>query len=165
MIKFEKAKGFGNRDVQLPIRATKDSNGYDFVSNEDIVIPSFLDAIKTNELINNGSQPALKDIKGLKPVLVSTGVTATFPKDVVLLILNRSSNPIKRGLVLSNSVGDIDSGYYPNEIKGMFYNFSNHDYVIHKGDKIMQGIFQQFLLTDNDQADGKRNGGFGSTGD
>ena len=47
----------------------------------------------------------------------------------------------------------------------MFYNFSNHDYIIHKGDRIMQGVFQKFLLVDDDHATGKRNGGFGSTGD
>lgn len=33
------------------------------------------------------------------------------------------------------------------------------------GDKIGQGIFLPFLLTDDDKADGGRVGGMGSTGD
>jgi dUTP pyrophosphatase len=151
MIKFEKAKGFENQDIKLPVRSSKDSNGYDFYANETVVVPSY----PKYTIIAHGS---------VKPVMVSTGVTAQFPDDVALLILDRSSNPIKRGLSLANSVGDIDSGYFPMEIKGMFYNFSDQYYVINKGDRIMQGIFVPFLLTSDDQAKGKRDGGFGSTG-
>ena len=150
LIEFRKAKGFEEENIKLPVRSTEDSNGYDFFSNEDLVVPSY-----SRSLIEG---------KAIKPVLVSTGITAIFPKTVALLILDRSSNPIKRGLSLANSVGDIDSGYYPLEIKGMFYNFSNMDYKIHKGDRIMQGLFIPFLVTSNDEANGYRNGGFGSTG-
>lgn len=150
MIEFEKAKGFEDQNIKLPVRSSKDSNGYDFYANETIMVPSY-----PKESIAK---------RFVKPIMVSTGVTAKFPDDVALLILDRSSNPIKRGLSLANSVGDIDSGYFPLEIKGMFYNFSGQDYIIHKGDKMMQGIFIPFLLTSNDQAKGKRDGGFGSTG-
>ena len=157
MIKFKNAKGFENKDIKLPIRKTTGSAGYDFYSNETITVPSLLNGINFHSVHG--------DFSGIKPTMVSTGVTADFPSDTLLLIYNRSSNPIKRGLVLANGTGVIDSDYSPKEIMGMFYNFSNHDYVIHKGDRIMQGVFQKFLLTDNDHATGKRTGGFGSTGD
>lgn len=157
MIKFKNAKGFKNKDIKLPVRETTGSAGYDFYSNETITIPSIL-----NE-INSYSVRGV--FNGIKPIMVSTGVTADFPSDTILLIYNRSSNPIKRGLVLANGTGVIDSDYFPKEIMGMFYNFSNHDYIIHKGDRIMQGVFQKFLLVDDDHATGKRTGGFGSTGD
>ena len=157
MIKFKNATGFKSKDIKLPIRETTGSAGYDFCSNETITVPSILD--ETNSYSVHG------DFSGIKPTMVSTGVTADFPSDIVLLLYNRSSNPVKRGLVLSNGVGVVDSDYSPKQIMGMFYNFSNHDYVIHKGDRIMQGIFQKFLLADDDKATGKRNGGFGSTGD
>lgn len=150
MIKFERAKGFEDQNIKLPVRSSKDSNGYDFYANETVVVPSYPKESIAKQFV--------------KPIIVSTGVTAQFPDDVALLILDRSSNPIKRGLSLANSVGDIDSGYFPSEIKGMFYNFSGQDYIIHRGDRIMQGIFVPFLLTNNDQAKGKRDGGFGSTG-
>ena len=150
-------KGLKNKDIKLPVRETTGSAGYDFYSNETITIPSILN--ETNSYSVHG------DFSGIKPTMVSTGVTADFPSDTMLLIYNRSSNPIKRGLVLANGTGVIDSDYFPKEIMGMFYNFSNHDYIIHKGDRIMQGVFQKFLLVDDDHATGKRTGGFGSTGD
>lgn len=157
MIKFKNAKGFENKDIKLPIRKTTGSAGYDFYSNETITIPCIFDDFLLH--LRN------YDFNGIKPIMVSTGVTADFPSDTILLIYNRSSNPIKRGLVLANGTGVIDSDYSPKEIMGMFYNFSDHDYVIHKGDRIMQGVFQKFLLVDDDHATGKRTGGFGSTGD
>ena len=157
MIKFKNAKGFENKDIKLPIRKTTGSAGYDFYSNETITVPSLLNGINSHSVHG--------DFSGIKPTMVSTGVTADFPSDTLLLIYNRSSNPIKRGLVLANGTGVIDSDYSPKEIMGMFYNFSDHDYTIHKGDRIMQGVFQKFLLVDDDHATGKRNGGFGSTGD
>ena len=157
MIKFKNAKEFKNKDIKLPVRETTGSAGYDFYSNETITIPSILNEINSYSVRGVFS--------GIKPTMVSTGVTADFPSDTILLIYNRSSNPIKRGLVLANGTGVIDSDYFPKEIMGMFYNFSNHDYIIHKGDRIMQGVFQKFLLVDDDHATGKRTGGFGSTGD
>ena len=46
----------------------------------------------------------------------------------------------------------------------MFYNLSNETVIIEKGDKIGQAIFQRYLITDDDNAEGIRNGGWGSTG-
>ena len=160
MIKFKKASGFEDQDIKLPVRKTTGSAGYDFYSNETITIPCILSIL--SDVIPH---LVYGDFSGIKPTMVSTGVTADFPSDTILLIYNRSSNPIKRGLVLANGTRVIDSDYSPKEIMGMFYNFSDHDYTIHKGDRIMQGVFQNFLLVDDDHAMGKRNGGFGSTGD
>lgn len=39
-MKFEIAKGFENKDINLPVRSTKGSAGYDFEAAEDIIIPS-----------------------------------------------------------------------------------------------------------------------------
>ena len=101
--------------------------------------------------------------------MVKTGIKAYCEKDEVLIIANRSSNPMKKGLVLANSIGVIDSDYYGNpdndgHIMFAFYNMSDKDVQIKKGDMIGQGIFMKFLTTDNDKAEGKRIGGFGSTG-
>ena len=40
------------------------------------------------------------------------------------------------------------------------------DFVIHKGERVAQGIFLSYLTTDNDRAGAgdERQGGFGSTG-
>lgn len=110
----------------------------------------------------------IKPIPDTKVVFVKTGVKAKFEDDEVLKLYNRSSNT-KKGLILANGVGVIDSDYYSNEnndgeIIFAFYNISNETIIIHKGDKIGQGIFEKFLLTDDDEASAERVGGFGSTG-
>lgn len=145
---FEVAKGFEDKQINLPIRKTKNSAGYDVEAAEDCVILSFK--------------------KGDKPTLVKTGIKAYMQPDEVLILANRSSNPGKKGLILANSIGVVDSDYYGNEdndghIMFAFYNIKDEDIQIKKGDTIGQAIFQKYLITDNDAAQGKRVGGFGST--
>jgi dUTP pyrophosphatase len=50
------------------------------------------------------------------------------------------------------------------ELGFLFYNLSNETVVIEKGDRLGQAIFQKYLTTDDDEAEGIRNGGWGSTG-
>ena len=145
---FEVAKGFEDKSINLPIRKTKYSAGYDIEAAEDVVIPSFK--------------------KGMNPVLVKTGLKAYMQDDEMLLLYNRSSNPKKKGLILANSVGVVDKDYYGNidndgHIMFAFYNIKDEDITIKKGDAIGQAIFQKYLVTDNDVAEGERAGGFGST--
>ena len=145
---FEVAKGFENEGINLPIRKTKYSAGYDMEAAEDVVIPSFK--------------------KGMAPTLVKTGIKAYMQDDEVLMLYNRSSNPKKKGLILANSVGVIDKDYYENpdndgHIMFAFYNIKDEDVEIKKGDAIGQAIFQKYLIADADDASGDRIGGFGST--
>lgn len=145
---FEIAKGFEEAQINLPKRTTRNSAGYDIEAAEDCVIPAFK--------------------LGQKPTLVKTGLKAYMKSDEVLILANRSSNPGKRGLILANSIGVVDSDYYGNKdndghIMFAFYNIKSEDIEIKKGERIGQGIFQKYLITDNDLADGERTGGFGST--
>ena len=145
---FEIAKGWEDKNINLPIRKTKYSAGYDIESAEDVVIPSFK--------------------KGMAPTFVKTGIKAYMEDDEVLLLYNRSSNSKKKGLILANSVGVIDKDYYGNpdndgHIMLAFYNVKEEDTVIKKGEAIGQAIFQKYLITDDDNAQGERMGGFGST--
>ena len=145
---FEIAKGFEDKKINLPIRKTKYSAGYDVEAAEDTVIPSFK--------------------KGMAPTLIKTGIKAYMQDDEMLALYNRSSNPKKKGLILANSVGIIDKDYYENEdndghIMFAFYNVKEEDVTIKKGECIGQAIFQKYLLTDDDNAEGIREGGFGST--
>ena len=145
---FEIAKGFEEAQINLPKRTTKNSAGYDIEAAEDCVIPAFK--------------------LGQKPTLVKTGLKAYMKSDEVLILANRSSNPGKKGLILANSIGVVDSDYYGNKdndghIMFAFYNIKSEDIEIKKGERIGQGIFQKYLITDNDSAEGERTGGFGST--
>ena len=145
---FEVAKGFEDKGINLPVRKTKFSAGYDFEAAEDCVVPAF--------------KP------GMAPTLVKTGIKAYMQSDEMLCLYNRSSNPKKKGLILANSVGIIDKDYYGNpdndgHIMFAFYNIKDTDTEIKKGERIGQGIFEKYLVTDDDVAIGERKGGFGST--
>lgn len=143
MRRFEIIKEWENKQINLPIRKTKYSAGYDIESAENIVLYPF------------------------KPTLIKTGLKVYMQPDEVLLLYNRSSNPLK-GLVLSNGVGVIDKDYYNNKsneghIMFSFINITNTNIIINKGDVIGQAIFQKYLIVDNDISIGERLGGFGST--
>lgn len=147
-MQFELVKDYQDELNLLPARATKGSAGYDFRAAKDIVVPNIL-------------------IR--KPVLVPTGIKCKLARDQVLLLFNRSSNAAKRGLIIPNGVGVVDSDYYNNldnegQIFGLFSCIGQKSYLIHKGDRIMQGIITDYHIANNDITTGMRMGGFGSTG-
>lgn len=145
--RFEVVKGYEDKDINLPERSTAHSAGYDIEAAEDLVIPKF--------------------VPGAKPTLVPTGLKVACEDDECVLLLNRSSGP-KKGFILANSVGLIDHDYYGNpdndgHLFFAYFNCSGEDIKVSKGDKIGQAVFTKFLVTDNDNATGSREGGFGST--
>ncbi len=145
---FEVAKGYEDLDIHMPVRKTKKSAGYDVEAACDTVIPPFT--------------------SGCKPTLIHTGLKAYCKDDEWYMLANRSSNPGKKHLVLANGIGIIDSDYYGNvdndgEFMFAYFNMSDSDVVIKKGEVIGQVVFQKFLIVDNDSAEGERTGGFGST--
>ena len=144
---FEVAKGFEDKDIHFPKRSTMHAAGYDVEAAEDVIIPVY--------------HP------GVKPTLIPTGLKAYCMDDEWYMLVNRSSGP-KKGFIMANSIGVVDSDYYENESNdGHFYfqyiNCSDHDIEVKKGDVIGQVIFQKYLTVDNDEASGIRKGGFGST--
>lgn len=150
---FEIVSKYRGQGLTLPERSTTNAAGYDFRAAKDIVIPA-----------QKAGEQQLP-----KPTLVPTGIKAYMQPNEVLLLINRSSGPIKRSLVQPNGVGVIDADYYNNEanegeIFGQLINLGSQDYLIHKGDRIFQGIFVPFLTVDGDNGGkNKRQGGFGST--
>lgn len=145
---FEVAKGFEDKGINLPVRKTKYSAGYDVEAAEDTIVPAF--------------KP------GMKPTLVKTGIKSYMQENEYLMLANRSSNPGKKGLILANSIGIVDKDYYGNpdndgHIMFAFYNIKDEDVEIKKGDCVGQAIFMPFLIADGDEAENIRAGGFGST--
>ena len=144
---FEIVEEYKDKGINLPVRKTKFSAGYDVEAAEDVVIPAYK--------------------FGTKPTLIPTGLKAYCAEDEYYMLVNRSSGP-KKGFVMANSIGIVDSDYYNNESnEGHFYfqyfNFSDKDLEVKKGDVIGQVIFQKYLTVDYDKAEGVRAGGFGST--
>jgi dUTP pyrophosphatase len=145
MRKFEVITAYKNQGINLPKRATKYSAGYDIESAETITI-------------NPG------EIKK-----VPTGLKVAMEYDEALFVYPRSSLGIKKQLITSNAVGVVDADYYNNEdneghLMVPILNFGKEPVTIQKGERIAQGIFQKFFTTDDDQANGDRKGGFGSSG-
>ena len=128
---------------KLPIRTTKNSCGYDFLSIEDIIL-----------------HPG--EIKK-----IPTGYKARFNDDEMLMLVVRSSMGFKYNVRMCNQVGIIDSDYYNNsDNEGHMWvalqNEGTEDYIVKKGTAYCQGIFVKYL-TCGDEVDMDRNGGLGST--
>ena len=132
-------------NYELPKRSTNNSAGYDFRVIEDFVI-------NPNEIRK-----------------IPTGIKANMESNEVLLLVVRSSLGAKYNLRLCNQVGIIDSDYYNNEDNEghIFIVIKNEGTEIKhfkKGDKIVQGIFINYLtVTNEEEINNPRQGGFGST--
>ena len=175
MIKFEKVKRFADADFDMPTRKTANSAGYDMVVAEDIVIPSFYQHFSTmltnaDPAHTNSLEETMKLTKEFKtkPTLVSTGVKCYLEEGYYLELSVRSSTPLKYWIILANSVGIIDADYADNpdnegEIFFQVINLSPFPIQLKKGDIIGQGIIKRYEVTDDDKAEGLRQGGFGST--
>jgi len=128
--------------IQLPRRATKDSAGYDFYAP----FPCSL----------------VKDI----PVTIPTGVRIILNPGTFLMCVPRSGLGFEYGMKLRNGTGIIDAGYAwaDNEGHIMAKITTEESFKLNTGDRFMQGIILPFFVTEDDNADGTRTGGFGSTG-
>lgn len=132
-------------DIILPKRATKGSAGYDFFSPCDFTL-------------NPG-----------ETIKIPTGIRCFIEDGYVLSIYPRSGLGFKYRIQLNNTVGIIDSDYYNAVNEGHIMikltNDSNEGKVLNikKGEGIAQGIFTEYFITYDDETDGIRTYGFGST--
>lgn len=131
--------------LSLPRRATKGSAGYDFFAPFSFSLP-----------------PGAS-------ITIPTGVRVKMAEDWVLQIYPRSGLGFKYRLQMNNTVGIIDSDYYDSDNEGhIFIKLTNDSREgktvdVTQGTGFAQGIFLQYGITEDDDADGVRNGGFGST--
>lgn len=171
---FEKVSKFAGADIQMPVRKTAKSAGYDFVVAEDTIIPPYdslmerFNGFVESKLYTIDEVAKITKERQAKPVLVSTGMKCQLEPDTYLELSVRSSSPLKYWIMMANSVGIIDADYYNNpdnegEIFFQLINMSPFPIILKKGDAIGQGIIKQYLTTNDDAASGLRSGGFGST--
>ena len=176
---FEVVSKYMDAGLELPMRKTEFSAGYDLVAAEDTVIPSYYNMlnevlenlvveIKPNEYITLETMAELTKQGDFRPTLVSTGMKCKLAPGTYLELSVRSSTPLKYWIMLANGVGIIDADYYNNpdnegEIFFQMINLSPYNIILHKGDIIGQGIIKPYLTTEDDCAGGERLGGFGST--
>lgn len=132
-------------NIKIPERKTSKSAGYDF-------------SVCKGDIIKSG------EVK-----VFPTGIKAKMDDSDFLAIFVRSSLGIKKGLMLANNVGIIDSDYYNNldnegHIMIALANVGTKDVEISDGERIAQGIFLKYEVVDNEkEIKAKRLGGIGST--
>ena len=133
-------------NIKLPKRATQGSAGYDFFS------------------------PLNYESKIKFSTKIPTGIRVKIDKGWVLKIYPRSSFGFKYRMQVDNTVGIIDSDYYNAKNEGHIFikiSCDAHDentiLKINEGEAFVQGIFVPFGITEDDDADGIRVGGIGST--
>jgi dUTP pyrophosphatase len=133
------------KTYNIPVRKTRYSAGYDFSLIEDLKILS-------------------QEIK-----LIPTGIKADMNDNEVLLLIIRSSLGFKYNIRMCNQVGVIDRDYYNNkDNEGQIFvkikNEGDKEVTLKKGEGIIQGIFINYLVTDNEEEVTRlRVGGIGST--
>lgn len=144
MRKFEKVS-YNNTGI-LPTRSDTRSAGYDIYSTEDKwIYPNSMEKFTTN-------------------------IKVYMEPDEVLMIHPRSSVGIKMNLMLANTTGVIDSSYVDNKdnegnIIVALFNYGNKPQQIKAGERIAQGVFMKYLITDDDNTKNtERSGGIGSSG-
>ena len=116
----------------IPKRETMYAAGYDFEAIEDFSI-----------------HPG--EIKK-----IPTGIKADMNNDEVLLLIDRSGQGFKYNIRMCNQVGVIDKDYYNNKdneghIWIKLQNEGDKDYIVHKKDGIIQGIFMKYLITNDEE--------------
>ena len=131
--------------VGLPEPATGGAAGFDLAAAADIEIPP----------------------RGIR--LVGTGLVIAVPDGHFLGIFARSSTPLKRGLMVANGVGIIDSDYCgpADEIKIQVLNITDAAVKVARGDRLAQGIVLPCPRVEWDEVQDisqPSRGGFGSTG-
>lgn len=131
--------------VPLPSYQTAGAAGFDLAASSDVTV-----------------QPG-------QILLVPTGLVFAVPVGHFLGIFARSSTPLKKGLIVANGVGVLDSDYSgPNdELKIQVMNVTAAPVEIRRGDRIAQGVIMPFVRAEFDEAaaaTGPDRGGFGSTG-
>lgn len=131
--------------VPLPAYATDGAAAFDLAAAADVVI-----------------QPG-------EVALVPTGLVVTVPRGMFLAILARSSTPLKRGLMVANGMGVVDSDYCGehDEVKIAVLNIRPTAVTVTAGDRIAQGLILAAPRVEWQETTGistPSRGGFGSTG-
>lgn len=127
--------------IKLPVRATAGSAGYDFFLPYDTAVSS-------------------------NSITIPTGIRCQMEPGWVLICCPKSGLGFKYKMGLDNTLGIVDSDYFFSDNEGhiMAKFHTEKPTILSQGQKFMQGLFVPFGITEDDECDGVRNGGFGSTG-
>ena len=129
--------------ISLPKRATTGSAGYDLYAPVDVRLA-----------------PG-------ESVFLPTGIRVRIREGWALFVFPRSGLGMRYRLQLNNTVGVIDADYAGADNEGHIFvkltNAGDRPLSVNAGEAFAQGIFLPFGITEDDAAEGRRTGGFGST--
>lgn len=99
---------------------------------------------------------------------IPVNIALEVPEGHFLLVAARSSTH-KKGLIMANGIGIVDPDFRGDgdEIKVVYYNFTDKPVVVEKGERIAQATFVNISRPEweeVDKLDSKTRGGFGTTG-
>jgi len=136
----------GNGDIPLPRKMSVYASGFDLHAavGEPVVIP-----------------PGER-------ALIPTGIAIAMPPGLEAQVRPRSGLALRNGVTCLNSPGTIDADYR-GEIKVILINLGNEPFVVARGERIAQLVFQQVpevvLEEATELPETERGaGGFGHTG-
>lgn len=140
---------------------------------EKIKIKYFDNEIDKVEKINKGDLIDLRAAETVKMKkgdfrLISLGVGMKLPNGYKANVYPRSSTYKNFGIILANSVGQIDNSYSGDNDEWRFPAIALRDTVIHKNDRIcqfeIQKIQPEIEFVEVEHLDEVDRGSFGSTG-
>jgi dUTP pyrophosphatase len=131
-----------NPAAVIPTKAHPTDAGLDLVASQSTTVPA------------NGR------------ALIPTDIAMAIPEGYYGMVVGRSGNTIKRGLV--GMTGVVDAGYR-NGIGIMAFNLTNEDIIIKQGERAGQIVLTPILRCELDEVDAlddtdRGTGGYGSTG-
>lgn len=133
-------------DLPLPAFARPGDAGADLVAREGVVVA-----------------------KGGGRAMVGTGIAAAIPDGYAGLVLPRSGLAARHGVTVANAPGLVDAGYRGELTVALLNTDPDHDYEVHRGDRIAQLVIvaiepSHFLVVDELPASERGEGGFGHSG-
>jgi dUTP pyrophosphatase len=133
-------------DVSLPAYHSSGAAAFDLAAAEDVVV-------------------APGEVR-----LISTGLVVEVPAGHFLAIVARSSLPLKKGLMVANGIGVVDSDYCGpgDEVKVEVINVTGAPVTVARGERIAQGLILGVARVEWDERTADEGapsrGGFGATG-
>ena len=129
-----------------PINGNVRDSGLDVYADFSKINKKFL---FDSELIENASKIV---IKPLGRVLIPTGIHCSIPPGYEIQVRDRSGNALKRGLIVTNGVGTIDSSY-TGDIGVILTNCSNQNVIIEDHERIAQLVCMRVIAVEWEQVE------------
>ncbi|CAM3895677.1 dUTP diphosphatase [Cohnella lubricantis] len=135
--------------------------------NEDIALPKRMSEWAAGFDLHAAIEEPLTLAPGER-ALVPTGFAMAMPRELEAQIRPRSGLALKHGITCLNSPGTIDADYR-GEVKVLLINLGQQPFVIERGERIAQMVFQtvpQVELSEVSELSEtvRGEGGFGHTG-